>query len=200
MGGLASRWYLENDDTVPVDKLITIGTPNLGSYFLDLSNDVILAWSSLGYAASLALDLNSPAVQDMKSDSQALSDLNSNIYKLPRSTNYISIIGQESTGQATSNTTLWLSTILPGLCLSNPAECVDLTSRSQNIISFLYDSDELVSTESQNLNNVNPAINFASATVVGPINGVIHFYPLDVNNPITETNQVLTFLQLLGLP
>lgn len=115
MGGLAAREYLQGLARLPdsvvsipyredVAKLITIGTPHLGSFWakachthfniFDISGDV-----GICDLFPLHIDSNSIAIQDLQPNSSALNTLNDLItHPLPTDVFYVSIIG---TGQPT---------------------------------------------------------------------------------------------------
>lgn len=114
-GGLAARAYLQGiartpDVTAPlayrddVFRLITIGTPHLGSFWAEACHtrfDLFNLIDDIGICDLLAsnIDNDSAAIQDLQPDSNALATLNDlNTHPLPANVSYVSIIG---TGQPT---------------------------------------------------------------------------------------------------
>ena len=110
MGGLAARYYLENYPNPKASALVTICTPHTGSYlaFLPEDRSVISAWASryknipwtakeaellLNLAIS-ALSRNKPIIKDLAPCSDALNELNNNIYKMPINIPYVNVVSQ----------------------------------------------------------------------------------------------------------
>lgn len=114
-GGLVAREYLQglarmldSVTTIPyredVAKLITIGTPHLGSFWAEVCHadfDFLDISGNVGVCDLLPMDIdpNSVAVKDLQPNSAALNNLNDLItHPLPPNVSYVSIIG---TGQPT---------------------------------------------------------------------------------------------------
>jgi pimeloyl-ACP methyl ester carboxylesterase len=200
MGGLASRAYLEIGGGRDVYRLITIGTPHIGTPLASMAVDSTLTQSqnvSL-YLAQHLIKASSPAVQGM-SESPVTADLNqlNVVFKnsLPFSTQYVSIVGQASLVDVALETAAWGA--LVGLeCSPAPTNpvCVDLSRRNNEILGFFAASDLIVPTASQDINSV--------VTVPGrcliSVSPVEHSpIPATISPP--ETRQLGMFLQLLDL-
>jgi triacylglycerol lipase len=96
MGGLAARTYLQGLARIPdtafvspyrqdVDRLIAIGTPHQGADLATFDSAVL---------AALGIDPLSQALEDLKPDSAAFSELNDlSAHPLPTTASYHSIIG-----------------------------------------------------------------------------------------------------------
>lgn len=114
-GGLAAREYLQglarvfdSTSTVPyredVAKLITIGTPHLGSFWAEACHvnlDLFDIINNVGICDLIPGDINSDstAVQELQPNSTAINKLNDlNTHPLPSNVFYVSVIG---TGQPT---------------------------------------------------------------------------------------------------
>lgn len=113
MGGLAAREYLTNAKYPAgyVDKLILIGTPNLGTLYANLASDLAKAQKSgwliaipngitlssslntlsIALDTILAIDINGEAAKDMTVDSAFLNSLNNRTQ--PVNVNYYGIYG-----------------------------------------------------------------------------------------------------------
>lgn len=110
MGGLAAREYLRQNGGSNVSKLITIGTPHLGSYMASISKNIRVSqkvgWflPSYGWTFSFTyestdvavehlkwIDMDGDAVRDMTPNSGFLQVLNGS--SQPPNVDYIAIIG-----------------------------------------------------------------------------------------------------------
>ncbi|MBU2577152.1 MAG: alpha/beta fold hydrolase [Nanoarchaeota archaeon] len=88
MGGLVSRDYIKNrGGENKVDKLITIGTPNHGTY----------GYSSFACESPLSRSSPSPECDDMNSESEFIVNLNSGD-ETPGNIDYLAIIGKGESG------------------------------------------------------------------------------------------------------
>jgi pimeloyl-ACP methyl ester carboxylesterase len=202
MGGLASRTYLQVLGASDVYRFITIGTPNAGTPLASLALDTTLTQSQSValYIAQKLIKAASPSVQGM-SDSPVTPDLSRlNILfrnALPASTQYVSIVGQDtSTTDIAEETAAW-GALLGLECSPNPtsAVCIDLSARNNTMLGFFANGDLIVPTDSQDLRTAVP--------VAGPfcrINAApVEHSPIPLTTSPTETRQVTMFLQLLDL-
>lgn len=201
MGGLASRAYLEFYDGKrgqDVDKLITIGTPNLGTPWASIATDPVFqsvpAVQVLNFVGGiLGFHLESPSVVDMDPSSRALAALNR--AALPSSVSYVSIIGEAAASDANTYQNQWFQ-LVDTLCNLGPGSqiCEDLQGRTPTIDTFLTNSDLVVPIASQNLAIAVPG---SGANQV-PVFGITHSPLPFVSSPF-ETEQIYYFLQALGL-
>jgi hypothetical protein len=116
MGGLAARSYLQDSNNNRyVSALITIGTPNTGSYLAYLPDKLLSSWLSItlnslfnpGAAigpeiTNLAVEWiknNRKAIEYLKPDSKEMITLNSNLHNLPLNIPYICITSELTTTQ-----------------------------------------------------------------------------------------------------
>lgn len=98
MGGLAARGYVVYHSRDDVAGLVSIGTPHAGT-LLAFASSYLKENPEDGWAKFVGSDLNllgfdfdSRALQDLKPDSEALSDLNRR--ELPRNIRYVDVLGQ----------------------------------------------------------------------------------------------------------
>jgi pimeloyl-ACP methyl ester carboxylesterase len=193
MGGLASRAYLElHGGGSSVNRLITFGTPNLGSPYASMATDPILSDSLIGFFATIfGLSPDSPAVQSMDPDSPELNNLNvASSGALPHlpTTSYVSIIGKASVLESTGALVAW-NALLAAFC--DPLDpdlpvCIDLAARTPDMDVFFFDSDLVVSTDSQDLVNAIPA----ASPCIDVVPGITH---------LGESSDAAEFLTILGL-
>jgi pimeloyl-ACP methyl ester carboxylesterase len=191
MGGLASRAALQSrGGTLPVDKLITVGTPNLGSPWISLlAGGIDLSGMIAGLNnIFLHADPTSPAVQALQPGSPQLVQLNSQAASLPQNVSYVSIIGIDSATGLLGTTALsnYYAAITGAVCVLPLSQgCQLLHQYNPVIAALLPQSDGLVSVQSQDLTLVTPL-----AHLVQTIGNVFH---------TSETDQIQTFLPYLGL-
>ena len=194
MGGLASRAYLELfGGGSSVNRLITFGTPNLGSPYANMADDPILSDSIIGLLATIfMLHPDSPAVQGMDPKSSELENLNVlSAGALPRLpiTSYVSIVGKASPLESTAALVVW-NGVLAAFCdpFFHPdlLVCLDLAARTPDMDVFFFDSDLVVSTDSQFLVNAIPA----ASPCLDVVTGITHF---------GEAADAAEFIRILGL-
>jgi pimeloyl-ACP methyl ester carboxylesterase len=201
MGGLASRAYLEFYDSrngQDVDKLVTIGTPNLGTPWASIAADPVFqsapAAQLVTFLAGIFKNLfiESPAVLDMDPSSKALTKLNQG--KLPSQTSYLSMVGLSTAADAATWENEWFQLVDTICGLGGSALCSDLQNRTPTINTFLENSDLVVPAGSENLAIAVPGTIVTQQSIFGVIHAPLPF----VSDPI-ETQQTFYFLQALGL-
>ncbi len=158
MGGLASRAAIQLfGHTSDVDKLITLGTPHQGSWLAALNQDTFLSLTGLPELAVLAgLNPSSPGVQSLAPSSPELSQINSAPIPSIPSMLHVSIVSIDR-GAALAATAAVDAQAISCLSSVTPA-CLGLLSHLASLNVAIPNSDLLVTTDSQNLNSVFPAV------------------------------------------
>jgi pimeloyl-ACP methyl ester carboxylesterase len=218
MGGLASRLLIEDYGMGPrIAKLVTIGTPHLGSETADLPLRLFTTMNSLyeAFGASTGLPVpTSSSVNSLRPASAELQALNSSP-RLDRlvaaPTEYVSIVSQ-SVGASSLGVVAWNAMAFacevsgvtapaqPLLALltqlfANSQECEFVRNNYSKYLDFFFRSDWLVTADSQDIGNV-PGVGLGRRrfdTANEPHFQVPGFF-------VGEAGLVDVFIRNLGLP
>jgi pimeloyl-ACP methyl ester carboxylesterase len=148
MGGLASRYAIQSGASGSVYKLITLGTPHLGSVWANLiTNTTIKGTFPSDIASFVSLNPSSPGVQSLETTSAELTALNSGVSAMSNVLN-VAIVGIASTTSSLAATVAW-NAYVANECANSAPDCSELTQTLLGINEILTNGDLIVADGSQ---------------------------------------------------